>query len=277
MKIGEAVMLSLVSYTRGSEKNKAWILKILCALHCIAQYRAISILQPAFKCTGNGKIKGEFDGLERYFVDVNRWLLLRICKDSTSDDASKLMQSMGQPDDWSRLETAFLSQIEAKGSQDALLRVLRDKADPDESIIRVNDVDSIALLKKNIPANAVYLKKGKCLIIAQENYEHKKYSKRPGTQKDVEALAKTFRKFGCNEPKIVRDVKDADGFVQAVKSFRDKISPQDKLDYVVICILSHGRMNKSNHEELVGTNGSGECAKFTRKRIFRQIGANFVS
>ena len=123
-------MENLVRHTK---EDKAWILKILCALHILRQYRAILILQPGHFGTGAKGVvraKTEFEGVERYFIDVTRIMLYKICT-APYQEANKLMQeSLGSYSNFKRMETAFLTQIVERGSQEALVDALKEKANP---------------------------------------------------------------------------------------------------------------------------------------------------
>ena len=122
-------MKNLVQQTKG---NKSWILKILCALHLLRQYRAISKLQPGHFGTGAKvlRAKKEFERRERYFVDLTRIMLYNICT-APYQEASKLVQeSLGSNSNFKRMETAFLTLIVEKGSQEALVDALKEKANP---------------------------------------------------------------------------------------------------------------------------------------------------
>ena len=166
------------------------------------------------------------------------------------------MSRIKQPNDWKRMETAMLNQMVTRGSQEALLDAFKEISDNFNTITKDN-ADSTALLRKNIPSDALFLRKGKCLIISQENYKHNSFSDRDGTQKDVIELDKTFKRFGCNQPVIQRDIPDATAFKKVLEDFKTDILEQDpkSYDYVVICILSHG-INDKGTEELVGVTGS---------------------
>ena len=138
------------------------------------------------------------------------------------------------------METAFLSQIVEMGSQEALVKALKEAADPEDvERITKDNADSMVLLGRNLPSDVRKLKTGKCLIISQEKYEEN-YSDRDGTQEDVSFLTKTFETFGCKTRVIVeRNVPDGEGLKNVIRKFKDGLGNQ-KLDFVVVCILAHG-------------------------------------
>ena len=138
------------------------------------------------------------------------------------------------------METAFLSQIVEMGSQEALVKALKEAADPEDvERITKDNADSMVLLGKNLPSDVRKLKTGKCLIISQEKYEEN-YSDRDGTQEDVSFLTKTFETFGCKSRVTVeRNVPDGEGLKNVIRKFKDGLGNQ-KLDFVVVCILAHG-------------------------------------
>lgn len=257
-------MLTLLSYVKKDPKEekegKGWVLKILCALHCTSSYLAIKILQPnSFSYGGNGCIKKEFEGKERHFVDPFRFMFYKICKDLKFVQANKVMQNIGQSQGWKRMETAFLLQIKEKGSHQALVNALKEESDPDVSRIRDKaDCHSLALLRQlNQSPNDLILEKGRCLIIAQDKYKSNSgFDRRQGTDNDVIYLAQTWREFGCQNPLIRRDIKNADGFRSVIREFQESLKGAD-FDYVVVCILSHGRKNSKGQEEILGINGKG--------------------
>jgi len=254
--IGEAVLQSLINHTK---KDKAWSLKILCALHLLQQYRAISILQPnRFGKVGNILIKKEFEGVEHYFVDRIRIMLYKTCSSHKNQQAIRLINMLGSQSSFTRMETAFLTEIVEKGSQEALVKALNEVANP-EDVVRItkDNADSITLLGRNLPTDVRKLKIGKCLIISQEKYEES-LSDRDGTQEDVSFLTRTFQKFGCEGRVIVeRDVPDGDGLIKVIRKFRDGLGNQH-LDFVVVCILAHGRCNENTKiEEIMGVKGDG--------------------
>ena len=102
-----------------------------------------------------------------------------------------------------------------------------------------------------MPSNVRKLEKGTCLIISQEKYDpDSDHSDRDGTQQDVIALSKTFKSFGCNDRiKVERDIDDAKGFKEVISEFREGLKYQ-KLDFVVVCILSHGEVLFSGRKRL---------------------------
>ena len=127
----------------------------------------------------------------------------------------------------------------------------------DVTWITRDNAELTALFRKTFPSDAVQLKNGKCLIISQEKYDD--YPNRDGSHKDVIELTKTFKSFGCHQPVIKRDIPDARGFRDVMSEFKKSLAHHpESYDYVVVCILSHGTLNKTrNDEEFVGT--TGDC------------------
>ena len=153
------------------------------------------------------------------------------------------------------LETMLLGLLRWKGNQEQLLKELSNKL-PSES--GTNDLYVRTLLSQRAIEKCIQLKRGKCLIVCQKNYEPGLVvEKRDGADHDEEALAKTFRRFGCTI-KIERDLP-AGGLIEAVKTFREDIRANSSdISYVVVCISSHGRKNeKTGKEEIMGIDGEG--------------------
>jgi len=151
-----------------------------------------------------------------------------------------------------------LTELVKRGSQAALIQELKKIRDP-EGLITKDNADSMTLLGRNLPTDALELNfsRSKCLIISQEVYNDASYSDRYGTEQDVIALTKTFKDFGCSNDrvKVERNVPDAEGFKRVIRDFKKELGQPD---FVIVCILSHGRLNRNtNREEIIGTQGEG--------------------
>ena len=74
----------------------------------------------------------------------------------------------------------------------------------DFSLITKDKVNSMTLVGRNLPTDALELKfsRSKCLIISQEVYNDDSHLDRYGTEQDVIALTKTFKDFGCSNDRV---------------------------------------------------------------------------
>ena len=90
---------------------------------------------------------------------------------------------------------------------------------------------------------------GMCLIINQ-TFQNYLLLHRAGTEKDEQNLKRAWEYLGCkNNVEIKRDLNKIQ-MIKALKCFRDnleKINP----DYCVVCILSHGNLNKKKQRDEV--------------------------
>ena len=181
MNYGQAILLSLMSYAQ----NNSWELKVICGLHLLKQYKAIMILNPRLGPGGSIKTRQEFDGKERFFIDPVRIELLNVCQDLKKEEARQVMITMNQAGknvncDWQRLETGFLHEMQAKG-QECIFKMITSHL-PDRGVEMFKQRQS--------GTKALQLKKGRLLIIALENYQTDGYSRREGTQPDIDALVR---------------------------------------------------------------------------------------
>ena len=176
MNYGEAILLSLMSYAQNCQ---SWELKVMCALHLLKQYKAIMILNPRLGPGGSVKTRQEFDGKERFFIDPVRIELLNVCQDLKKEEARQVMINMGNVDsDWQRLETGFLHEMQTNG-QECIFKMITSHLNRD-----------VEMFTQRRGTKALQLKKGKLLIIALENYQTSGYSRREGTQPDIDALVR---------------------------------------------------------------------------------------
>jgi hypothetical protein len=163
------------------------------------------------------------------------------------------------------METSLLNLEMNLGREDLIHRLLEKKVNIPTDVVVVPVTKELG---KPFIMDCIKLRRGKCLIISQKNYGKKNYGDRHGTEKDEVALKRTFQKLGCSVV-IEKDLDDQD-LLKAVKSFCDKLihlDPQD-LDFVSICLLSHGRLNpKTNEEEIIGVNGKGVPTKELTKIV----------
>ena len=90
---------------------------------------------------------------------------------------------------------------------------------------------------------------GMCLIINQ-TFQNYPGVHRAGTEKDEQDLKRAWEYLGCkNNVEIKRDLNKHQ-MIKALRCFRDsleKINP----DYCVVCILSHGNLNKKKQRDEV--------------------------
>ena len=64
-----------------------------------------------------------------------------------------LLKGLGSRLSFTRMESAFLSQIVEMGSQEALVKALKEAADPEDvERITKDNADSMVLLGKNLPS-----------------------------------------------------------------------------------------------------------------------------
>ena len=195
MNYGQAILLSLMSYAQ----NNSWELKVICGLHLLKQYKAIMILNPRLGPGGSIKTRQEFDGKERFFIDPVRIELLNVCQDLKKEEARQVMITMNQAGknvncDWQRLETGFLHEMQAKG-QECIFKMITSHL-PDRGVDMFKQRQS--------GTKALQLKKGRLLIIALENYQTDGYSRREGTQPDIDALVRVCP--GKNSLKLKGDL-----------------------------------------------------------------------
>jgi len=102
--------------------------------------------------------------------------------------------------------------------------------------------------------------KGECLIINQTEG-------RPGSEKDEEELINVWRMMGCNDHIYVKRNSSKSDMIESLKAF-NKVLMKTKPDFMVVIILSHGRLDKRNHLDLI-QGANSECIAMDKiKRMF---------
>merc|ERR1719410_957850 len=141
-------------------------------------------------------------------------------------------------------------------SQDSILKMVARHIDIDPKS------EATPLIHNLNRQTAVELERGRLLVLVMEDYdENCGYSRREGTQPDIDAIVRTWEKFGCQRKHITveRNLK-GDKLLPAMQKFSTELNKAQRheIDYCVVCIIGHGRINpQTNLEEIVGVDGIG--------------------